>query len=240
MRTIAIVCLVVAACESKKSPPASTAAPAVQPSRSRPIAIPTPRKTWTRPPTPPAIPVTAAAWAAAEVHETSDAWEVAAVAYEVERDRCEVGCDVPAYAAVLARRNAMLADPVAEPPPGTDPVPVPPRVQELVDALDEFVRLSDPSNPDAVGAKFLAGNALKKWRQPDALVRLEDVLRNHRDHETAEYAANILIDHLLNDGRVAEVRALVDELLADQAFLAGKDELRKTLERVRALIAARE
>ena len=104
--------------------------------------------------------------------------------------------------------------------------------------MDAFVAASEPTDPDHVGAKFLAGNLLRRWRQPDALARLEEVLRAHRDHETAEYAANILLDQLLRQGRVAEVQALVAELLADTAFLAGKDELRATLLRIQQAAAA--
>jgi hypothetical protein len=60
------------------------------------------------------------------------------------------------------------------------------------------------------------------------------VLRDHRDHETAEYSANIALDLLLRTGRIAEAKALVDELLADPAFLARHPDLRETLERLSA------
>jgi hypothetical protein len=98
--------------------------------------------------------------------------------------------------------------------------------------------MADPADPDVPGLKFLSANMLHKWRQPDALARLEALLREHRGDETAEYATNILLDALLRAGRVAEVTALVDELLGDSAFMAGKDALRQTLEKIRALTAA--
>lgn len=240
MRRLSVVVVVVgvallAGCKERRAePPVAPAAKAV--------AAPTPARrgaprTWTRPPTPPALPRAATAWTAAETANTAEAWDAAAAAYEQVRDACEKGCPDDAYAALLARRNAMRTE-AAEPPPGDAPVPLPPRVEAAVAAMDAFVAAAAPDDPDAIGAKFIAGNLLRRWRQPDGLVRLEEVLRAHRDHETAEYAANILLEQLLRQGRVAEVQALVAELLADAAFLAGKDELRATLLRIQQAAAA--
>nr|MBA3540862.1 hypothetical protein [Deltaproteobacteria bacterium] len=125
-------------------------------------------------------------------------------------------------------------------PPGDDPVAMPPRAQAVVEALDRYVALADADDPDVGGMKFLAGNALARYRQPEALPRLEEVVRAHRDHETAEYAVNILLDVLLRQNRIAEAKILVDDLLADAAFLVGRDELRKTLEDLRARLLANE
>jgi hypothetical protein len=242
MRPLALVLvLAVTACDSKRSASPPPPVPKVEatPSSDSPSpkrAAPPARRTWTRPLIPPARSTTMDAWNHAEAVKTAAAWDAVADAYVEERSACDDDCLDVAYTVVLARKNALLAEPI-EPPPGTDPVPLPPRVQAVVDALDAYVAMAPSDDPDMPGMKFLAANALRKWRQPDALVRLEDVLRGHRDHETAEYAANILLDALLTAGRAAEVEALVDELLADAAFLAGKDELRATLERIRAIIA---
>ena len=240
MRTpgFAIV-LVLAACDSKKPAPAPAANgdTASAPARTAPrVAPPRAPRAWTRPLAPPRHAVTDGAWDRAETEQTADAWAKAADTYQAELATCAEGCADTAYVVVLARKNALLAEPL-EPPPGDEPVAVPPAVEALVEALDAFVEIADPSDPDVAGVKFLAGNALHKWRQPDALARLEEVLREHRDHETAEYAANILLDALLRAGRVDEVSALVEELLADGAFLASRRELRQTLERLRAVIA---
>ncbi|NVB79039.1 MAG: hypothetical protein HOV81_11625 [Kofleriaceae bacterium] len=193
------------------------------------------KRSPTLPSLPPRLPLTAVAWKAAESAETAQGWDAAAEAYEQELAGCADDCVETAYAIVLARRAALKAEDLA-PPPGDEPVPLPPRAQAMVDALDQFVALT-PDDPDAGGFKFLAANVLRKYRQPDALTRLEALLRENRMDQTAEYAANILIDALVQQGRMAEVRALVDELLADAAFIAGKDELRQTLERIRTLLA---
>lgn len=222
---IALALVLLTACEARNAAPPPPPSPPVAKHRAA-----------TRPPPPPALPATAVTWSAAEAAHTAEAWDAAADNYERELVWCTTDCAETAYTVVLARKNALSAAPIT-PPEGDAPVPVPPRVQAVVDAIDGYVAVADPSDPDLPGMKFLAGAALTKWRQPDALDRLADVLRNYRDAEVAEYAANILIDALLRADRGPEVRALVDELLADTAFLATKPELRETLDKLHALLA---
>lgn len=212
----------------EKKPPAVAASPQPKP---RPMK----KRAPALPSLPPRLPLTAVARAAADSADNAESWDAAADAYQQELAMCEVDCADTAYAIVIARRYALKKSDL-QPPPGDDPVPLPPRAQAEVDALDQLTALY-PDDPDAAGMKFIAANLLHRYRQPDALDRLEAILRENRNHETAEYAANILIDALLKQGRVAEVGALVDSLLADTAFMAGKDQLRQTLERIRTLIA---
>jgi pentatricopeptide repeat protein len=231
---------VVGSCDAKKAeerPSPTEADPAAAPARTVPPPPARTPRAWTRPLTPPRQAVTEGAWSRGETENTAESWGKAAEAYQVELASCTDGCADTAYVVVLARKNALLAEPLGEPPPGDGPAPVPPALEAYVEALDAFVEIADPADPDVAGVKFLAASALARWRQPDALERLENVLREHRDHETAEYAANILLDALLRAGRVDEVSALVEELLADAAFLASRPELRQTLERLRAVIA---
>jgi len=182
---------------------------------------------------------TAAAWSAAEANPSAAAWEAAATAYEGERDACTGdGCTDAAFAAVLARKKAFETEPPPPPPPpGDDPAELPARVRTVVEAIDAYVATVDPTDPDLPGLRFTAASAMYTWRQPDAIARLEALLREHRDDPTAEYAANQLIDLLLRTGQIAEARAWAVELLADAAFMVGKDALRATLERVREVTA---
>jgi pentatricopeptide repeat protein len=243
MRTLVVVAVIaVGACKDRSAErPAPAAAPiaATRPSGPAPARRPISpmKRTWTRPPGP-TQPTAEAAWSAAETAGSAEAWDAAADAFERERERCAPDCLDTAYAAVLARKNALVATPL-DAPPGDRPVPLPPRVAAAVAAMDEYVAMADPSDPDVPGMKFLAANALHRYRQPDALERLEALLRDNRADETAAYAANILLDALLNAGRIDDVKRLVDELLADTAFMAGKDQLRATLEKIRALTNAR-
>jgi len=201
-----------------------------------------------RPSLPPTLPSTSVSWAIAEAANTAQAWDAVAAAYEHELETCkdasdEVASQAPPcretiYALVLARKNALTAQPLpAPPPPGERPVEVPPRVQAVVDALDSYIAIADPDDPDLAGMKFLAGNARARYRQPDAIERFEAVIRDYPTAEFAEYAANLLLDALMRQDRITELRAWVDRLLGDPGFLAGKPALQQTLERLRDQLA---
>jgi hypothetical protein len=195
------------------------------PPRSRP---PTMRTT---------TPALAVSWAMAEAVAQPETWDATAAVYERELASCVADCADAAYAVVLARRNALAADPIAPPAePGLEPLP--PRVRALVQATDVYAGLAPDSDPERAAMGLLAANAQYRWHQPDAVERLEALLRDHRDDPVAEYAANMLLDLLTKAERIADLRDWVDELLADTAFLTGKDQLRATLERLRELLAS--
>ena len=233
MRTVAVIVVlsfVASSCECRSRPPkpvvanADSTAPAVK--RTTP-------RTETRPTSPPSLPEAATAWTAAEKQNTAEMWDAAGDAYERERERCTVNCLDAAYAVILARRNAIKAAPV-KPPAGEEPASLPPRVHDLIEAADEYIKRTDASDPDFVGLKFLAANALDQFRQPDAIERLEELLREHRNEANAEYAANMLLAALARTGRIAELKKWVADLLADTAFLEGKPELRQRLEMMKS------
>lgn len=188
------------------------------------------------PPPQPTLPALSSAWSSAEAKKTAESWDAAADAYAEERARCTYDCLDAQYAVVLARKNAMAADPLPKPKPDENP-PLPPRVKALVDSLDEYVKMAPPSDPDAFDMKFLAANALSAWHQQDSVARLEELLRAHRNEPSADYVANMLLDALVRANRIPELKVWVTELLADSAFLTGKDALRATLEALRAQIA---
>jgi hypothetical protein len=241
MHATAIVVLILVAtssceCRRTKDPrPAAVTAGAQR--KAGPAIKRTKPRTETRPTTPPSLPATGAAWSLAEKQNTAEAWDAAGEAYERERSNCTDDCLDAAYAVILARRNALRVNTI-EPPAGDEPAPLPSRVRAMVEAADEYIKRTDPSDPDFVGLKFLAANALNRWRQPESTERLEELLREHRNDPSAEYAANMLLEALARTNRIAELKRWVDELLADGVFLSGKDALRQTLETLRAQIAS--
>lgn len=194
----------------------------------------TPRR-WAAPPAP-KLPDLSAAWSEAEAKKTAESWDAAADAFTAERTRCTDDCLDAQYAVVLARKNAMAAELPSKPNADEKP-PLPARVKALVDSLDEYVKIAPPSDPDVYDMKFLAANALASWNQNDAIARLEELLRDHRSEPSAEYVANMLLNALVRENRIAELRIWVTELLADTAFLQGKDALRATLETLQAQLA---
>jgi len=227
-----VLLVVLAACDRCGERKAS--APAAQAAAARSPAIPA-RRNWSRPRVPPSLVQT---WSTAETSNTADAWNAVADGYARERARCTDDCLDAAYAVVLARKNAVAADPQLQPPAGDGPVALPEAVRTLVASLDDYVKLAPASDPDVTDMKFLAANALFRWHQDDANERLEELLRDHRDDPSAEYAANMLLDALMRANKLDELKLWVDDLLGDVAFLAGKDQLKQTLERLRAQLAA--
>jgi hypothetical protein len=234
MRGILLLVAALAACKDKRAQP--------PPARAK-AAVPSPRPAGPAPTLPPDKPVThmlereAFMWSFAEARNTAAGWDAAATAFEQELASCDANCAETAYAILLARKNALLVEPI-KPPPGEEPLDLPPRVQAALDASDQYVALGDPDDHDVKGSRFIAASLTYRWRQPDAIDRLIEILKFHRDHPTAEYAANQLLDLLMRADRGDELRQWVGVLLADATFLADKPELRTTLERLRDMFAA--
>lgn len=206
----------------------SGAAVATHPPRTMP-------RHWAAPPQP-TLPALSSAWSEAEAKKTAESWDAVADAYAKERARCTDDCLDAQYAVVLARKNAMAADALPKPKPDEKP-PLPTRVQALVESLDDYLKIAPRSDPDVYDMKFLAANALAAWHQDDAVDRLQELLREYRNEPQAEYVANMLIDALVRENRIPELKALVTDLLADSAFLQGKDALRATILTLQAQIA---
>lgn len=222
------------ACKKKKAEPRPAVPSAAAADRSLPLPGRTPTS---RPPRPPALVATAFTSSVAEASNTSAAWTALADGYEAELEDCKSGCRELAYEMVLARNRALKTANLPKPKQGEPPGPLPPEVQANVDALDAYVERLDPTDDEVAPMKFLAANALWHWNQESALPRLQQLLQEHRDDATAEYAANQLLHSLMEQGRMDELRAWVAELSADETFLANKPELRATLERIREILA---
>src|SRR5260221_5554184 len=62
----------------------------------------------------------------------------------------------------------------------------------------------------------------------------EDVLDHTRQHETAEYSANLLLDSYRRMEKFDELVALADKLDGDKAFLEGKEDLKARLTQIKA------
>lgn len=233
---IALAALALATGCSRKSRPASSddprasaAAPGLPLRPARP-STPAARR--------PSLPAAAFSRSFAESANTPEAWTAVADAYDLEYATCRSDCRALAADIVDARKAAATAANLPPPPDGEDPVAVPPVIASLIDALDRYVASLPATDDDVAKNQFLAAAALWRYRQPDSLPRLEALLREHRYDETAEYAANQLLDFLMRAGKTAELAAWVAELAADETFLADKPALRETLRRLQSLLAS--
>ncbi|HEX5060772.1 MAG TPA: hypothetical protein VFV99_15495 [Kofleriaceae bacterium] len=229
MRRAIVVVVLLLGCREKPAPQKREPPPATSRNTTGAFAKPTRR-----------LPPTLATTFISSVAEASDsaaAWTAIADAYENELATCTKDCRAIAYEIVLARKNVVKAMKL-EPPPGDGPVELPAEVKEVVDAIDAYVKMVDPTDDEVAPMQFLAANALWHWRQPEALTRLQQFLEEHRDDPTAEYAANQLLHSLMQQNRLEELRAWVGELSGDETFLANKPELRATIARIQEALAS--
>ena len=159
-----------------------------------------------------------------------------------------------AYAAVLGWKNALNVDPRQEAKdaeaeedkdqdkkPGA-PQAIPEREQKMLAAFDIYINyIKDPKDDELVGMKFLKANMYRRYNHFDEAIPIFlDILDHHREHETAEYSANLLLDTYRRLGKFDEMLALVDKLDANTKFLDGKDDLKATLEQAQGAVDAQE
>src|SRR5262249_39675497 len=88
--------------------------------------------------------------------------------------------------------------------------------------------------PELVGMKFLKANIYRRHNHFDeAIPMFEDIIEHHKDHETALYSANLLLDSLNRLQRYDEMLTWVDKLQSDKDWLKDKEDLAETLERLK-------
>jgi outer membrane protein assembly factor BamD (BamD/ComL family) len=157
-----------------------------------------------------------------------------------------------AYAAVLGWKNALDVDPRPKAQAGPlpqvaaaaaaraggpadeavpRPRPIPEREQKMIAAFDLYLTyVRGPDDDERIGIKFLKANLYRRHDHHDrAIPLLRELLEQHRTHETAEYAAQLLLDSYNRLRRHDEMLALAARLAADAAFVKDKPELRKVI-----------
>lgn len=194
-------------------------------------------------------------WSRAENEKNArlqtELWENAAVAFTdvVKTGKLDAKLTKEAaYAAVLGWKNALNVDPRAKQQAEIDeksdkadkdiqkPKDIPDREQKMLAAFDIYINyIKDPKDDELVGMKFLKANIYRRYNQWDkALPLFQEILDKHREHETAEYAANLLLDSYNRLGRYDDMLALADKLTKDPKFLEGKEDLSATLKKLKA------
>ena len=192
-------------------------------------------------------------WSRAESEKNArlqtELWENAAVAFTDVVKTGKVDAKLmkeSAYAAVLGWKNALNVDPrakqqVADEDPKTADkaiakAEIPPREQKMLAAFDIYINyIKDPKDDELVGMKFMKANIYRRYGHYDeALPLFQDILDHHRQHETAEFSANLMLDSYRRLERYDDLVALADKLDADKAFLEGKDDLKQRLAQIKA------
>lgn len=144
-----------------------------------------------------------------------------------------------AYAAVLGWKNALDVDPDLRRlavstedleksyDTAPQPEPIPAREQQMLAALRMYIDdIEDPDDDELVRMKFFEATTYRRYNRFDqAIPRFEEILRLHPTHETAEFAANLLLDIYNRQHDEPAMLALVARLRASTQLLAGRPEL---------------
>ena len=170
----------------------------------------------------------------------AELWERAAIAFG---DAIKTGkldaklTKESAYAAVLAWIEAVGLDRDDAKTSG----PIPEREQKLLAAFDFYIRRVPDPDPDVlVGLKFLEGNVYRRYGQyAKAIPMFEEIIAKHPTHETAEFAANLLLDIYNKQDNEQALIALTDKLLANTKILTGRDDLITRLKKIKRVAELR-
>ena len=160
-----------------------------------------------------------------------------------------------AYAAVLGWKNALNVDPRAKQQVALEDEKAkattrssraeadPRRDQKMLAAFDIYIKyINDPKDAELVGDDVLEGEPLspvQPLRRGDPAAH-QDILDHHRDHETAEFSANLLLDMYNRLQKYDELRRACRQARTDKTFLEGKDALKETPRDVEGEVAARQ
>ncbi|HEX5061380.1 MAG TPA: hypothetical protein VFV99_18560, partial [Kofleriaceae bacterium] len=172
----------------------------------------------------------------------SDAWARAAEAFLAAADIATLSKteqSEAAYSALLAIKNALNVDPRVKQTTDADtdwdrkPTPrqIPPREQRFIQIVRTYLKF-DATSDEAVSVKFLYGNMLRRYDHFDEAIPIFTEVLEHKDHETAEYAANLLLDTYNRLQRYDELVALAEKLRADTAFMAKHEDLAETVQKI--------
>lgn len=196
----------------------------------------------------PAVVAAERAWtiaAASRGPAASDLWEDAASAFVVVVEAGtlpDAELQSAALSALSAFKNAFAVDPrTREKPAEIDPFErrlvaqeVTKRDQKMISMLERIER-HIPDRDEVAGMKFLRANI---WRRYNHFAKSTpiylDLIENHRAHEVAEYSANLLLDTYNREMKYPELVELAKKLRADKAFLAKRDDLAATVNKIYA------
>ncbi len=145
-----------------------------------------------------------------------------------------------AFAAVQGWRNALAVDPNTRIPPEPSeeelskvptPKEIPAREKKMIEAFDIYIDyIKDPSDDDLVMMKFVKARIYWRYHHYDeAIPMFADIIENHIEHRTSEWAANLLLDTLNRSQRHSEMLRWVNVLSEKKEFLEDKEELSERL-----------
>ena len=148
-----------------------------------------------------------------------------------------------ARATVLAWMNAVdVATPVDPKviigkPPRSRPraLPLKGLDAKLIAAVTAYARQA-AADDDLAQMRLAAGTILRRYRRfDDAATVFDQFLEHHPNHARTELAANLLLDSMVQTGKLDEALMVADAIAADRAFVEGKPDLQRNLQLLRML-----
>lgn len=198
------------------------------------------------------------AWVRADMEKKSprlqtQLWEDAAAAFTdvVATGKLDKGLvKVSADAAMQAWMRALAVDPRVHDRPAANedytkiptPKPLPETEQKLLKAFDVYTTyVKDPKDDELVDVKFMRAALLRRHDHlEEAIAGFLDIIDHHREHETAEFAAQLALDSYNLLQQYDKMLALAEKLDADKKFMAGRDKLEETITGLRRTAGAKQ
>jgi TolA-binding protein len=149
-----------------------------------------------------------------------------------------------ARAATLAWMNALDIAPPADinlvigKPPRSRPraKPVKGLDAKFLAALTTYAQQQPAADEDLAQMRLAAGTILRRYRRfDDAATMFDKFLEHHQTHASAELAASLLLDSIVQAGKLDEARQVAEAIAADDAFVDGKQELLRNIQLLRLL-----
>jgi hypothetical protein len=153
-----------------------------------------------------------------------------------------------ARAAALAWMNALdvvaPADTklVLAKPPRSRPraLPLKGNDAKLVAAITAYVAQSTVADDEQAQMRLALAAVLRRYRRFDeAATVLNEFLEHHPTHARAEFAANLMLDSMMQGRQLDELVEIAAAITADQPFVDGKPQLQQNLLLVRTRLGRR-
>jgi tetratricopeptide (TPR) repeat protein len=170
------------------------------------------------------------AWAAAEVEKDPRAaiplWKTAARAFEAAAGKSPNRELL--HSAIVAWRSARIGESVGAHDLGAPLSWLTPDEAAYAHDIDEYLAAAPPDElPSLLFSR--AHLAYQHNRFEEALPLWNEIVTKHPAHESAEFAATLLLDTLNRRGKFDELVAAVERMRADPKLVANRSMLRATL-----------
>ena len=114
-------------------------------------------------------------------------------------------------------------------------LPLPAVDAKLIAAITAYEKQGPADDDELAQMRLAAAMTWRRYRHFDeAATMLDAFLEHHQGSARAELAANLLLDSMIQRGKLDEALEVVDAIAADHSFVDGKPELLRNLQLLRS------